>query len=66
MPKVMKVIQVQEVRGIGTHDDPQRVATVYYTLDGRWLAEVDPGARGITMEWPAMAHDPALEGKERT
>jgi len=40
MPQVMKVIQVQDRRGAGkSEEDPVRLITQYYTLDGEFLAE---------------------------
>jgi hypothetical protein len=42
MPKVIQVIEALEPRGEGTFEDPCRIVTCYYTLDGRGLAERDP------------------------
>ena len=46
---VARVIQVIETtierRGAGVQDDPVRVITQYWTLDGVLLAEVDPCRR---------------------
>ena len=36
--KVIRVIEIREVRGDGTHDDPVRVATSYWSMDGKQLA----------------------------
>lgn len=44
--KTVELIQVirtrMAIRGQGTSDDPQRVVTQYWTLDGKLLAESDP------------------------
>lgn len=44
--KVIRVIEIREVRGVGTNDDPVRVATSYWSLDGKKLAERDPDHAG--------------------
>jgi len=41
MPRVIEVIEVEEPRGAGTEHDPARSVTVYYTLEGDYLAERD-------------------------
>lgn len=43
--KVIRVIEIREVRGDGTHDDPVRVATSYWSMDGKQLAVYDPVRR---------------------
>lgn len=40
--KVIRVIEIREVRGSGANNDPVRVATSYWSLDGKKLAERDP------------------------
>ena len=44
--KVIQVIEIREVRGAGTTNDPVRVATSYWSLDGKKLAERDPDHAG--------------------
>lgn len=44
--KVIRVIEIREVRGAGTTNDPVRVATSYWSLDGKKLAECDPDHAG--------------------
>lgn len=39
--KVIRVIEIREVRGSGATNDPVRVATSYWSLDGKKLAERD-------------------------
>lgn len=39
--KVIRVIEIREVRGVGTTNNPVRVATSYWSLDGKKLAERD-------------------------
>lgn len=43
--KVIRVIEIREVRGDGTHDDLVRVATSYWSMDGKQLAVYDPVRR---------------------
>lgn len=43
--KVIQVIEIREVRGDGTPDDPIRVATSYWSMDGKHLAVNDPVRR---------------------
>lgn len=43
--KVIRVIEIREVRGDGTHDDPVSVATSYWSMDGKQLAVYDPVRR---------------------
>ncbi len=43
--KVIRVIEIREVRGDGTHDDPVCVATSYWSMDGKQLAVYDPVRR---------------------
>ena len=40
--KVIRVIEIREVRGSGATNDPVRVATSYWSLGGKKLAERDP------------------------
>lgn len=56
-----KVIQVIETtltrRGAGTDEDPVRIITEYWALDGKKLAEVDP-TKTLPMSkypWPMSA-----------
>lgn len=44
--KVIRVIEIREVRGSGATNDPVRVATSYWSLDGKKLAERDPNHAG--------------------
>lgn len=44
--KVIRVIEIREVRGSGANNDPVRVATSYWSLDGKKLAERDPDHAG--------------------
>lgn len=44
--KVIRVIEIREVRGVGTTNDPVRVATSYWSPDGKKLAERDPDHAG--------------------
>ena len=39
--KVIKVIEVVMRAGKGTEEDPNRLATQYWSLDGKLLATVD-------------------------
>ena len=48
--KVIRVIEIREVRGDGTHDDPVRVATPYWSMDGKQLAVYDPVRRDQCQE----------------
>lgn len=43
--KVIQVIEIREVRGDGTPDDPVRVATSYWSMGGKQLAVYDPVRR---------------------
>lgn len=45
-PHVKHVIIINERRGKGVKDDPARLVTVVYTLDGAFIAEHDT--------WPAQ------------
>lgn len=54
--KVIQVIEIREVRGNGTPDDPVRVATSYWSMDGKQLAENDPVRRDQCQE---LAQTPA-------
>lgn len=65
MPRVIQVIESDEVRGKGTESDPFRSVTMYHTLRGKFLAENDPQHPEI-MKLLAERRDPACEGKERT
>ena len=40
--KVVEVVQVVTTKGNGTDEDPNRVITEYWSLDGELLAVVDP------------------------
>lgn len=40
--KVVQVVEVQAVVGKGTEEDPNRVITQYWSLEGELLAERDP------------------------
>lgn len=40
--KMVPVIQVSLVRGVGVEDDPVRHVKQYWTLDGKLLADLDP------------------------
>lgn len=42
MPRVIQVIESEEIRGSGKFRDPCRRVMQYYTLDGVLLAEYDP------------------------
>lgn len=42
MAKLIQVIEAHETRGRGTEEDPVRMVTVYYSVDGVVLAENDP------------------------
>ena len=52
--KVIRVIEIREVRGDGTHDDPVRVATSYWSMDGQ-LAVHDPVRRDQCPELSQMS-----------
>lgn len=39
--KVVSVIEIKVLRGNGTDDDPYRIAKLYYSLDGKFIAESD-------------------------
>ncbi len=39
--RVIQVIETEIRRGDGTHADPFRIVTQYWTLDGELLADVD-------------------------
>jgi hypothetical protein len=42
--EVMQVIRVRLIsRGEGTNDDPIRTVDQYWSMDGQYLAEYDPG-----------------------
>lgn len=43
--KVIRVIETQALRGQGTEDDQCRMVRQYWDLDGRLLAENDPGIK---------------------
>lgn len=42
MPRVIQVIESEELRGAGTRDAPYRRVRQYHTLNGDLLAEADP------------------------
>lgn len=54
--KVIQVIEIHEIRGDGTPDDPARMATSYWSMDGKQLAENDPVRRD---QCQALAQTPA-------
>lgn len=39
--RVIPVIEVKVLRGNGTDNDPYRIAKLYYSLDGKFIAESD-------------------------
>ena len=39
--QVIQVIETRANRGLGTEKDPVRVVTQYWSLDGKFLAEMD-------------------------
>lgn len=39
--KVISVIEIKVLRGNGTDNDPYRIAKLYYSLDGKFIAEND-------------------------
>jgi hypothetical protein len=39
--EVIQVIRTEAVRGKGADEDPSRIVTQYWSLDGQLLAEVD-------------------------
>lgn len=39
--KVIQVIETKSARGAGTDEQPSRIVTQYWTLDGKFLAEFD-------------------------
>lgn len=41
-PKVISVIRTKDRRGNGTEQEPTRIVTQYWTLEGELLAERDP------------------------
>ena len=45
--KVIQVIQSTALIGVGTEDDPCRLITQYWSLDGTKLAEHDPYRSGL-------------------
>ena len=40
--RVVSVIETKAARGIGTQEQPTRMVTEYWSLDGKKLAEHDP------------------------
>lgn len=40
--KLISVIETKSARGSGTEDQPSRIVTEYWSLDGKKLAERDP------------------------
>lgn len=40
--KVIQVIEARCLRGVGTEENPHRLVTAYFTLDGELLADLDP------------------------
>lgn len=43
--KVIQVIRTTATRGKGNENDPCRIVTQYWSLDGKMLAENDPEAK---------------------
>ncbi len=43
--KVIRVIETQALRGQGTEEDQCRIVRQYWDLDGKLLAESDPGIK---------------------
>lgn len=39
--KVIQVIETKSARGAGTTEQPSRMVTQYWSLDGQFLAEID-------------------------
>lgn len=39
--KIISVIETKALRGLGTNEDPARVVTQYWDLEGKFLAEND-------------------------
>ena len=39
--KVIQVIETKSARGAGTNEQPSRMVTQYWSLDGQFLAEID-------------------------
>lgn len=40
--RVMQVIETKSARGAGTDEQPVRIVTQYWSLEGKFLAENDP------------------------
>jgi len=40
--KVIQVIETKSARGSGKEDQPARIVTEYWSLEGKKLAETDP------------------------
>jgi hypothetical protein len=40
--KVIKIIEIELVRGVGTKEDVCRICKQYYSFEGKLLAEYDP------------------------
>lgn len=38
----LEVMEITRVKGVGSKTDPHRPVTLYYTLEGKFLAERDP------------------------
>lgn len=61
--KLMRVIEVQTVRGQGTEASPRRIVTQYFSLTGTLLAERDPlmpvqfVARAEMFDWRAPGYE---------
>lgn len=45
--KVIQVIETKSARGSGSKEQPSRIITEYWSLDGEKLAENDPYLRGM-------------------
>ena len=39
--KIVRLMEIEYLAGVGTEDDPARVAWVYYDLDGTYIATRD-------------------------
>lgn len=47
MAKLIKLIETDELRGLGTTADPFRAVTQYWTADGSLVTESDPYVRTV-------------------
>ncbi len=55
MPRLIRVIECETVRGDGSFSNRNRVVVQYYRPDGKFLAELDPGGKTV----PALDCDEA-------